>query len=487
MRILIADDEKLVRTSLRSMLVELDDSLTIREAENGSRLIEEIKTEVPDLIFVDIRMPKLNGLEAMKIGKSLSPDTQWIILTGYSEFDYAREALRLGAAHYLLKPVSMDELKEVIDSLEATIKEKRIERNRQFEQEMLNLYYGLLPLQEEDHRKPIHYSAAMIYIDSHLEEQEKNARLLTLTKTLREHLPERSGRNALFPLPTGEWTLIAAWENPSSGDWESFWNGVARTVDPFVQPDFAVTVIKGNNCSSRRELLQQLDRIKQCAPLRAVLGVNRTWNQSDLVPYRDDPSVWNISCQLTRLAGHYHERSYLHFAKLATELENSWTDDSLTEEQQHNIIVFLRAVFPFTLDPADDISSWVRTLQAHAENTLLHNEKGKHAAHDLIDKVKNYIDQHYMHQISIGEIAEKLGVTPNYLSTLFHKKTGTTFVKYLTRIRMLKAKELLKDPNIQIQQVAEQVGYYSTRHFTKLFVKFFGCYPSEYRDGSKAR
>jgi two-component system response regulator YesN len=187
------------------------------------------------------------------------------------------------------------------------------------------------------------------------------------------------------------------------------------------------------------------------------------------------------------LADHYRERTYLHFAKLAAELENGGTEASLPEEQQHNIRVFLQAVFPCPLDPAHDFPSWVRTIQTHAESALLRNEKGKHVPHDLAEEVKSYIDQHYMHPISMGEIAERLGVTPNYLSALFHKKTGTTFVKYLTRIRMLKAKELLKDPNVQIQQVAEQVGYYSTRHFTKLFVKFFGCYPSEYRDGSKAR
>jgi two-component system response regulator YesN len=269
-------------------------------------------------------------------------------------------------------------------------------------------------------------------------------------------------------------------------DLESYWNEVAYIIASFGQPDFAVTVIKGNNCSSRRELVEQLDQINQCAPLRAVLGVNCIWNNFDLLPYRDDSSVWDVSRQLTLLADHYRKRSYLHFVKVATVLENGWKNASLPEEQQKNIFMFLQAVFPCPLEPEHDFLSWLRTLQAHAENTLLHKEKDKHTSHDLIEEVKNYIDQHYMHQISIGEIAEKLGVTPNYLSALFHKKTGTTFVKYLTRIRMLKAKELLKDPNIHIQQVAEQVGYYSTRYFTKLFVKFFGCYPSEYRDGSKA-
>jgi len=83
-------------------------------------------------------------------------------------------------------------------------------------------------------------------------------------------------------------------------------------------------------------------------------------------------------------------------------------------------------------------------------------------------------------------MAEQLHITPNYLSTLFHKKTGDTFMVYLTRTRMLRAKELLADPNMQIQQVAEQVGYSSARYFTKLFTQFVGCYPSGYRSRFKS-
>jgi two-component system response regulator YesN len=75
-----------------------------------------------------------------------------------------------------------------------------------------------------------------------------------------------------------------------------------------------------------------------------------------------------------------------------------------------------------------------------------------------------------------------LNITPNYLSALFHRKTGTNFMSYLKKTRMLKAKELLADPNIQIQQVAEKVGYISARHFARLFAEYFGCLPSEYRD-----
>jgi two-component system response regulator YesN len=83
--------------------------------------------------------------------------------------------------------------------------------------------------------------------------------------------------------------------------------------------------------------------------------------------------------------------------------------------------------------------------------------------------------------IIVGQIVEQLGTTANYLSATFRKKMGLTFVSYLTEIRMLRAKKLLSDPVLQIQQVAEAVVYYNTRYFAKLFIQFAGCTPSEYR------
>ena len=114
MRVLIADDESLARSSLRTILQELQIPLRIvGEAANGEELIELVKQYTPDIVFVDIRMPKVNGLEAIRVGKTFSPHTRWFILTGFSEFDYAKEAIRLEAADYLLKPVDPAELENI--------------------------------------------------------------------------------------------------------------------------------------------------------------------------------------------------------------------------------------------------------------------------------------------------------------------------------------------------------------------------------------
>jgi two-component system response regulator YesN len=126
-------------------------------------------------------------------------------------------------------------------------------------------------------------------------------------------------------------------------------------------------------------------------------------------------------------------------------------------------------------------AQWINELRQHGEHVLRGRCTKEPASVDLVKQVIDYIEKHYMEDISIGQIAGQLNVSANYLSALFHKKAGVMFVKYLTRIRMLKAKELLMNTNLQVRQVAEQVGYYSTRHFTKLFTETFGAYPSDCR------
>ncbi len=93
--------------------------------------------------------------------------------------------------------------------------------------------------------------------------------------------------------------------------------------------------------------------------------------------------------------------------------------------------------------------------------------------------------ENYARDIGIGRIAFNLGVTPNYLSTLFHKETGITFVKYLTRLRLEKARDLLAPGRSLVQDVAREVGYASVRHFSRLFQKQFGTYPSELQKQEK--
>ena len=126
MRIVVADDEQLGRYSLCSMLSEMPRSIaSIREAEDGESLVQAVDEHAPELVFVDIRMPRLNGLQAMAQLVDDHPGTIWVVVSAHDEFSYAQEAIRLGVFRYLLKPVDPAELLDVVDAAIALLEERR--------------------------------------------------------------------------------------------------------------------------------------------------------------------------------------------------------------------------------------------------------------------------------------------------------------------------------------------------------------------------
>jgi len=121
MRILIADDEPMVRLGIRTMIEDkMPSQHAMAEAANGKEVVLRA-ADHPDLAFVDIRMPLMDGIQAITEAKNISPDTQWVLVTGFSDFVYAQQAIRLGVTDYLLKPVSPEELSEVVRAAECRL------------------------------------------------------------------------------------------------------------------------------------------------------------------------------------------------------------------------------------------------------------------------------------------------------------------------------------------------------------------------------
>ncbi|MDD2504221.1 MAG: response regulator, partial [Clostridia bacterium] len=150
MRIVIADDESLARSYLSSLIEELKmDIEIVGKAKNGMELVNIVNELHPDIAFVDIKMPKLSGLEAISKINTSCPQTQCVILSGYSEFENAKEAIKLGVSHYLLKPVMVDELRETFIELRRKNRELNIALNNEFENEMNALFYEISSYQNE--------------------------------------------------------------------------------------------------------------------------------------------------------------------------------------------------------------------------------------------------------------------------------------------------------------------------------------------------
>ncbi|GIP49273.1 Transcriptional regulatory protein DegU [compost metagenome] len=501
MKIIIADDEKLIRSTLRSMLQELElknlPCQLIGEARNGEELLELLRKDTPDLVFVDIKMPKLDGIEAIRIGKTLAPQASWVILSGFMEFDYAQQALRLGASDYLLKPAEPEQLERCVrEAMEGRERDTQF-LDYEFEHWLSNRYRefqtgtGTQPL---DPAYEGYCFFGVLFYGVHRSKPSAsrlNDLALTIQQAAQKHALAKGIRCGHLQLSEDNLTSVWAWPTSGAGSNDEVHQALQRQIMMALGQGrhgemlfFPVTVLPSENCLSVRELLGQLEELHAASTLRATLPLNKLYPLAELRAETSREDVAALGRSIHQLIGLYQDRDYVGYLnKLSAFGKQHLPGLQGDPVRFERITVFLREAICPALQVELPPAEWIEALQHQGDLLLIQEGKGAAAASgDLVKRAMDYVDEHYQEDISIGSLAEELQVTPNYLSSLFHKKQGITFVKYVTSIRMLKAKELLlTEPDAKVQDVAQRVGYFSSRHFTKLFVDYYGCYPSEIR------
>ncbi|NOV04351.1 response regulator transcription factor [Paenibacillus planticolens] len=488
MNIIIADDERLIRSSLSSMLDELEIQVhVVGEAKNGEELVELVERLAPDLVFVDIRMPKLTGLDAIKKVKDTAPSTQWVILSGFADFEYAREALQLGVQDYLLKPVTPEELHSCVSKMYRVFKDDIAAANRVFEHEVILFVNGSRSVHDFNDDPNFKYLGYIFYFDSYLTEKEKVHIRTQFMNRMQDQLDgllsSRTIRFSLATLQNGNFAIIITWNTDPHSDGEKvkteMENEIEQTVNLFSNDTFLTTAFKTGSCSDLQQIIEQFRTLDKLSMLRSIV-TNRVVPLSGLNHLEKQSGLLNVANHLETMYKFIQEKDFFNYSKEHTLFKKALSEKDVQTSTISAVSNYFNVSINFTMPPGSSQNEWLAALISHVENMLRESPGEERLQGDWIQQVIHYVNENYMKEISIGQIAGEFHVTPNYLSSLFHKKHGTTFVKFLTETRMLKAKELLlKNPMMKVQQVAEEVGYLSTRHFTKLFVEYFGCYPSE--------
>ncbi|MFD0682011.1 MULTISPECIES: response regulator transcription factor [unclassified Paenibacillus] len=490
MNIVISDDEQLAREALSIILLEICPDLHIYEARNGKELIEVVERIQPDAAFVDIRMPGKSGLEAIQEAAPLAPDTQWIIVTGFADFQYAKEALRLRAIEYLLKPVDIEDIRVLLTKIQQTAFMQIVEKNKVFESDMLSLFHGLIrnwgELEEAENKPFSRIRCQIIYMDSYYSETEKSAAIKLFFNTIHSTMPRHYHKDlelATLIMPNGEWAVVGRYTSRQGAEQlDDLFASISELVQRVEEPGVAFTLLVSDECNSYTSLLDEVTVINKNSHVRCSLGISLSWTKADLLEAASQPTISQQCHILIKATDEYYKRNYVGYMDAIEQFIKNY------DGQQNSVIEVTPAFSRFLhcsihaplLTPTKE-EAWFQSLKSVGETLLDKKIRQIETKTDLVTKTIAYIENHYSGDITLGRVAEQFCVTPNHLSSLFHKRTGTTFMQYVTKLRMLKAKELLSDPAVQVQQAAEQVGYFSSRHFTKLFKEFFECYPSEYK------
>jgi two-component system response regulator YesN len=530
-KLLIVEDEELVRNAIVAKLDWISLGFQpVLQAEDGEQAYKIAMEFKPDVVLTDIRMPFMDGLElAERLAKEL-PDSKIIILSGHDEFDYAQEALKIGVLDYILKPIRsaklielMKKVRKLLDNEKAE-KEKLAKLKSQLHQSLpllrekfLNSLINNTVSQREIERK-LDFLDIRLPVNSYIAcvSEIDNASVLADSKSAEEmELLNFSVSNIISKLiyPKGiafndiynRQVIIFNQPdfNKAAGkhDFYNLLENIRENIEKYL--DVTVTIGIGCIVNSLVDLHLSYNDALYAIDYKIVLGSNKIYDIKDL-GYRQA----HIYFPLEKI------NSLLSMVKLecmdkVEKCTNDFFDDLLAKRNisPDNIKIILSELIngtqrllmkvnreeenPCCLDfgiyeeiakheTLEDIKDVILKFLKRICQFIQNNRNSRNL--NIIDKAKQYIiENYYLEELTLNHVAGIVSVSPGYLSILFRKETDETFIEFLTRVRMEKAKELLKMPGVRVYEAAYKVGYSDPHYFSQCFKKYTGLTPSEYR------
>ena len=535
-KVFLVEDEIVVREGIRKNIHwEQYGFIYAGDASDGELALPLIRQIQPDLIITDIKMPFMDGLELIKLVREELPRTKVVIISGYDDFSYAQQAIRMGVEQYLLKPIIKEKMVEVLIALQ-----KKMETEQQ-QQEYLARFH--LEAQEYETFSRRRFFEQIVTGGLSVSEISETA------KTMGIDLNAPSYNIVLFSLNS------AGYDGSTP---ESYTDSLAAVQDNVTQfivshPELILfrwnvttyaVLIKGG----QDDIAQLTDNCAQSIQNRcAIAGRDVDWYIASGTPVSRLSAVPTCFAEASRILSYRYlcpkehilsESSIRDFRKndgpetdtrkkeIDPQRIRSFLSNGEGEEIDRFIDQLLQSVgedafsmplfcryltltayfvateyldsigcradsfWPLELRPKDNESSPEEARQ-YARDVMrqaieLRDGESRKQQRNLLTQAINFIDKHYPDEfISLDRVAREVNISPNYFSAMFSQEVGQTFVEYLTGKRISEAKRMLRQTDKRSSEIAFAVGYKDPHYFSFVFKKVSGCTPSEYRRGDK--
>ena len=518
-KVMIVDDEKLI-CKLVQALVEWDKlgMQMAAQAENAIQALDMLQQYRPDILITDIRMPGMDGLELIRNAKKICPELEIIIISGYAHFEYARNALSLGVGNYLLKPIKQEELNETLRKIGERLEEKKNMQSMEMagrrvnESDVHRLRHALLKdlvegaynptaeqLQENYYFKAEADSYQAVVVKAGYRAEQISPAALTVirekTKELFYKCLSRSYTDCLFDYVKDSGYGIL---NFNGGDKDTIRNQLLEFLRQLeanrqMLGPVRFSLAVGGVVEDAEQLTASIRKAELAGRERIVEGWGRLLDE---VPPASGLSVQDCLDRYCKEMEHAIEvLDPTEARKCGEELKNTVMSvpDVRGREIQDIVlaagrffILRVRAASPDVFEErcmhcgsAEELFRELSALQEELMTEALEARQGETSR--PIRQAKQYVHKHYAENITLEEVCEQVGFSVAYFSALFKKETGEGFAKYLTRVRMEEAKNLLRETGLPVAEICEKVGYNDRKHFTHTFHKIAGVNPAEYR------
>ncbi|MDY3251177.1 MAG: response regulator [Candidatus Choladocola sp.] len=509
MKMMIIDDNKQVREGIRNGIEWESLGISdIKTAEDGKEALDIFREFLPDIVLVDVMMPEMDGLEFLKRSRKIKPEAKVLMISGFSEFEYAVEAMRYGASGYELKPLKMQQLMTSVSNLVLQIrqdnerKEKSLVHQRAYERGLLlDILHGTCT----DEKKMAEY------LD--LFGLRKNSQIILMCVTVDGNAEEIAEHDAVLIEQ-----MLASYfsDDPEKGL-------IMREKETFYiyQKCSASFLEQMNRQASLAAVLRDLNNLIIDTGHTLSGGVSRP-HPAGQVAVCAEEAVYAL--KINRMAGRavfriFKERISDSFVEelyrthmeafdgwkgkedpaaeirkrldslFCTMKEQGYLEKSFCIRMTSLVIEKIRQTYSVTgkeyfrqidrLESLDECEAFCRDYLFRISQAAGAERKSDYS--DAVKKAMEYINNHYREDTAVPVLAEHIGISPNYLSHIFKTECGTSISEYVNQVRIQKAKELISNSNMMIYEIAEAVGYGNYIRFTQVFKKYEGCSPVQFR------
>ena len=500
-KLLIAEDEHLERKAIKFFVNKLyqEEIEIAAEVSNGQEAVAQALDKKVDLVLMDIKMPKLDGLKAAAELKEKMPEMEIIILTAHSEFDYARESIKIGVSDYLVKPYVEADFKEVVDNALQKIKSKR--KKSEKEKRLLEKIKNITPVLEKEIILNIIYNTESS-LASFLEHKNmlgiKGQKYLFLTVNYKK----------CSKIEASFYNFIRK-ELKNLFDGVISYNGLINSIFLIIDDQLnqkiqsetyhkLVSLIRTKSETADRKIV-----INKSSVAADFNEISEIYNQTKEKTADSQFSINNYPYQSEKkVFAKIIDKNYELARKEFNEIYNY-----LLQEEKNNlnrIKSFLRRFLVFlnrrlmeyynqqqpylkmqTMDDELELIDNLEGLKIYFEQIIEKliedlSNNAKEQKVEIIESVKEYINDNFREDISLDDVADYISFSKYYLSKLFKEVEGINYKDYLIQVRMEEAKKRLRKGD-KIKVVACEVGYSDRNYFSRAFKKYTGISPGKFQ------
>lgn len=477
-KLLIVEDEKLIRQGIKAMISRSNVPIgEILECNNGKSALDILKTQRIDVMFTDIRMPHMDGIELVREMQSLEHRPLTVVISGYDDFSYAVEMLRTGVKEYILKPVDRVAVRNILVKLEAELAQRRLrnEENRKVGIRRLKYFLMNEDICEEEMQSVAGLPGMLLPVGKY--------RILCTWRE-DEESEEREDSLCLGEVD-GNFVYVLAEsgiEKAAENEWEDLYAGVSTAYEGITEIKSAyreAAVARKSAFCRKKKWVRYDDNLRE--EESTDKGKKREEKMENLAQLIGTERFRQVLTQLEQITAavklpkgspEKFEKTVKGLTRAVVELYGTlFTEDKEEPERYLDIYRF------------SDIDSFMEEYMGFLImiHERLAREFGDYRNRQKIKQALIYIGEHFDKDLNMAVVSNYISMNYSLFSYEFKEYTGKNFVMYLKEMRLKEAKRLLAESDLKVMEIGQQAGYENEKHFMKVFKAEYGITPSEYR------